>query len=101
MLYDQRTSLTDYERRTSSICVGDEVDNLVTDVVRQDVFVLFRQQSLKTIKQNGLTFKKELIVFVYSFNRFVDQEGDARSIDPFSGSETSNLNNKRLSLTKA
>jgi hypothetical protein len=34
---------------------------------------------------------KTLIVFVYSFNRFVDQEGEDRSIDPFNGSETSNL----------
>jgi len=31
------------------------------------------------------------MVFVYSFNRFVDQEGEDRSIDPFIGSETSNL----------
>jgi len=31
------------------------------------------------------------MVFVYSFNRFVDQEGEDRSMDPFNGSETSNL----------
>jgi len=31
------------------------------------------------------------MVFVYSFNRFVDQEGEDRSMDPFIGSETSNL----------
>ena len=53
------------------------------------------------IKPTRLTFKKELMVFVYSFNRFVDQEGDARSIDPFSGSETSNLDNQRLSSSRA
>jgi hypothetical protein len=34
---------------------------------------------------------KALIVFVYSLSRFVVQEGEDLSMDPFKGSETSSL----------
>lgn len=40
------------------------------------------------------------MVFVYSFNRFVDQEGEDRSMDPFNGSETSNLTISADSMVK-
>jgi hypothetical protein len=79
--------------RTSSVGVGDQIDYFVTDVVCEDVFVL-QSAPLPTLSkkvESRLTLENVLMVFVYSFNRFVDQEGDDRSIDPFNGSETSSL----------
>ena len=77
-------------KHTSSVGIGYEVDNLVTDIVSENVWVL--PISTDWIQEYcELTWLKTLIVFVYSFNRFVDQEGEDRSIDPFIGSETSNL----------
>jgi hypothetical protein len=78
--------------RTSSVGVGDQIDYFVTDVVCEDVFVLQSALIPKILKsRKELTLEKVLIVFVYSFNRFVDQDGDDRSMEPFNGSETSSL----------
>ena len=77
-------------KHTSSIGVGYQVNNLVTDIVSENVWVL--PISTDSLQDNcGLTLLKTLIVFVYSFNRFVDHEGEDRSMDPFNGNETSNL----------
>jgi hypothetical protein len=77
-------------KHTSSVGVGYQVDYLVTDIVSENVFVLPISTDPKC-KQSKLTLLKTLMVFVYSVNRFVDQEGEDRSMDPFNGSETSNL----------
>jgi hypothetical protein len=86
-------------RLTACISVSWQVDDLVANVERQDVVVLTRQkQPLSTCRSitrfqaiSTLTFKNVSIVCVYAFKRLVLQVGEALSIDPFNGKETSKL----------